>query len=88
MNPAGVFGHGFNDDLEMGGPVPNGARQANLSAQMLPFLEEIALNEQGHALFTRQAGSTQPCPTIDFTGGYAYLPFPCPLQLFLSAAPQ
>ena len=35
-----------------------------------PFMEEIALNEQGHALFTRQAGSTIPCPLVDFDGGF------------------
>ena len=25
---------------------------------------------QGHALFTRQAGSAYPCPLLDFTGGF------------------
>ena len=25
---------------------------------------------QGHALFTRQAGSSLPCPQVDFTGGF------------------
>lgn len=25
---------------------------------------------QGHALFTRQAGGANPCPTIDFTGEF------------------
>ena len=25
---------------------------------------------QGHALFTRQAGGTNPCPQVDFTGGF------------------
>lgn len=25
---------------------------------------------QGHALFTRQAGGTNPCPLVDFTGGF------------------
>ncbi len=25
---------------------------------------------QGHALFTRQAGSTLPCPPIDFQNGF------------------
>ena len=25
---------------------------------------------QGHALFTRQAGSTIPCPLVDFDGGF------------------
>ena len=25
---------------------------------------------QGHTLFTRQAGSSIPCPLVDFTGGF------------------
>ena len=25
---------------------------------------------QGHVLFTRQAGALNPCPAIDFTGGF------------------
>ena len=25
---------------------------------------------QGHALFTRQAGGNNPCPALDFTGGF------------------
>lgn len=25
---------------------------------------------QGHALFTRQAGGVNPCPALDFTGGF------------------
>ena len=25
---------------------------------------------QGHALFTRQAGGVNPCPQVDFTGGF------------------
>ena len=33
-------------------------------------MEEVALNEQGHALFTRNAGSALPCPQVDFTGGF------------------
>jgi hypothetical protein len=28
------------------------------------------LNEQGHALFTRQAGGRNPCPLVDFDGGF------------------
>ena len=61
---------GFIDNLNLNGPVPIGARQANLTERTRPFLEEVALNEQGHALFTRQAGSTIPCPLVDFTGGF------------------
>ena len=61
---------GFIDNLNLGGPVPIGARQANLTEATRPFLEEVALNEQGHALFTRQAGSTIPCPLVDFTAGF------------------
>jgi hypothetical protein len=66
----GAFGHGFFNNLSMGGPKPLGARKANLSPEVLPFAQEIALSEQGHALFTRQAGSTIPCPVIDFVGGF------------------
>jgi hypothetical protein len=66
----GAFGRGFLGDLAKGGPTPIGAQKANLSATNLPYMEEVALNEQGHALFTRQAGGANPCPTIDFTGGF------------------
>jgi hypothetical protein len=66
----GAFGHGFFNNLSMGGPKPIGARKANLSPEVLPFAQEVALSEQGHALFTRQAGSTIPCPVIDLVGGF------------------
>lgn len=46
------------------GPRPIGAKQAHLSKDVLPFVQEIALSEQGHALFTRQAGSLAPCPGL------------------------
>ena len=42
----GTFGHSFNNNLTLGGPTPIGARKANLSDAVLPFMEEIALNEQ------------------------------------------
>lgn len=42
----GAFGHGFNNNMSLGGPTPIGARKANLSAEVLPYVEEIALNEQ------------------------------------------
>ena len=48
---------GFNDNLTLGGPVPVGARKANLSNEVQMHMEEVALNEQGHALFTRQVGA-------------------------------
>ena len=34
------------------------------------FMRPFQLLLQGHALFTRQAGSAQPCPVLDFTGGF------------------
>ena len=34
--------------------MPIGAKKANLSQEVQSHLEEVALNEQGHALFTRQ----------------------------------
>jgi hypothetical protein len=66
----GAFGTGFRNNLNLGGPTPIGAQKANISAENLPYMEEVALNEQGHALFTRHAGSSLPCPLVDFTGGF------------------
>ncbi len=31
---------------------------------------DVLCRRQGHALFTRQAGSSDPCPLVDFTGGF------------------
>ena len=42
----GAFGRGFINDLGKGGPQPIGAQKANLSATNLPYMEEVALNEQ------------------------------------------
>ena len=42
----GAFGFGFVGNLELGGPAPIGARKANLSDAVEPFLQEIALSEQ------------------------------------------
>ncbi len=42
----GTFGYGFNNNLTLGGPTPIGARKANLSDDVLPFMQEVALNEQ------------------------------------------
>lgn len=42
----GTFGYGFLDNLTLGGPTPIGARKANLTERTLPYLEEVALNEQ------------------------------------------
>lgn len=33
-------------------------------------LKSYCMCLQGHALFTRQAGSTIPCPLVDFDGGF------------------
>ena len=57
-------------DLEMGGPIPNGGMKANMDQYYEAHMQEVALNEQGHAAFTRAAGSNLPCPAIDFTGGW------------------
>ncbi len=45
----GVFGHGFIENLELGGPPPIGARQAPLTEATRPYLQEIALSEQARA---------------------------------------
>lgn len=66
----GAFGRGFVGDLSKGGPAPIGVRKANVSAANLPYAQEVALNEQGHALFARQAGGRYPCPAIDILGGF------------------
>ncbi|KAL3144311.1 hypothetical protein ABBQ32_14189 [Trebouxia sp. C0010 RCD-2024] len=66
----GAFGFGFVGNLELGGPSPIGARKANLSPEVTPYMQEIALSEQGHALFVRQAGGVLPCPQVDFVGGF------------------
>ncbi|KAK9837750.1 hypothetical protein WJX74_004245 [Apatococcus lobatus] len=66
----GTFGRGFLDNLTLGGPEPLGVRKANLSAEAMTYMEEVALNEQGHALFTRHAGSNLPCPLVNVTGGF------------------
>ena len=42
----GTFGRGFLDNLEEGGPTPIGVRKANLSAEAMTYMEEVALNEQ------------------------------------------
>ncbi len=55
----GTFGHGFINNLELGGPTPIGAKAANLTEATRPFLEEVALNEQvRRAGRTRAEGST------------------------------
>lgn len=66
----GTFGRGFTGNLGLGGPQPIGARRANLTEKTLPYLQEVALNEQGHALLTRQMGGKNPCPVTDPTGGF------------------
>lgn len=45
----GTFGHGFINNLNLGGPQPIGARQANLTEFTRPYLQEIALSEQVQA---------------------------------------
>ncbi len=38
--------HGFIDNLQLGGPIPIGARKAPLSEKYLSMMQEVALNEQ------------------------------------------
>lgn len=42
----GAFGRGFLGDVAKGGPTPMGAMKANISAGNLPYMEEVAPNEQ------------------------------------------
>ena len=39
-------------NLELGGPAPIGARKANLSPKIEPFMQEIALSEQVSMLYS------------------------------------
>lgn len=67
----GVQGQDFKADLLGPNPKPSkGLRKANLSPRTKALLEEVALSEQGHALYTRQAGSTVPCPYVDYDKGF------------------
>jgi hypothetical protein len=66
----GVFGRGLLNNVTLGGPEPIGVGAAAISATNRPFLEEIALNEQGHVTFTRAAGSAIPCPAADYITGF------------------
>ena len=61
----GTFGRGFTGDLALGGPTPRGARQARLSPDVLPYLQEVAPNEQ--ARMRHDLCSWRPsriCPTL------------------------
>ncbi len=49
--------------MELGGPTPLGARKANLTERTLPFMEEVALNEQVRAFTVpmKLEMPTKPC---------------------------
>ncbi|KAL0047027.1 hypothetical protein WJX82_004476 [Trebouxia sp. C0006] len=67
----GVQGQDFKAELLGPNSKPSkGLRKANLSPRTKALLEEVALSEQGHALYTRQAGSTVPCPYVDYDKGF------------------
>lgn len=67
----GVQGQDFKADLLGPNSKPSkGLRKANLSPRTKALLEEVALSEQGHALYTRQAGATVPCPYVDYDKGF------------------
>jgi len=42
---------GVAGNLNLGGPAPVGARKANLSAAVEPYMQEIALSEQVTSAF-------------------------------------
>ena len=42
----GVFGRNVSANLTRGGPAPLGAKQANLTEAVRPYVQEIALSEQ------------------------------------------
>ncbi|KAK9838436.1 hypothetical protein WJX84_012138 [Apatococcus fuscideae] len=66
----GALGLDFNDNLTLGGPLSIGYGKANLSPDVTAALAEVAVSEQGHALFTRHAGGVLPCPLVNYTAGF------------------
>lgn len=66
----GTFGRGFLDNLTLGGPEPIGVRKANLSAEAMTYMEEVALNEQVNVVCREGLNSlprgafSLPCPTV------------------------
>lgn len=57
-----------------GGPI-QGARRANLSTEILAFVQEVARDEVGHVRLMREALGAEAidCPTIDVTAGFTAL---------------
>jgi hypothetical protein len=67
-----AFGENIPADLfKNGGPV-EGGRKANLSNEMQPWIEEVALDEQGHVRMIREVLGERsvPCPRVDIIGGF------------------
>jgi hypothetical protein len=48
FDSAATFGVPLDPLLQAGGPGAIGARRANISAELLPFLQETARDEAGH----------------------------------------
>lgn len=67
-----AFGYIIPDDLLLGGGPILGGKRANLSNEMQPWVEEVALNEQGHVRMIREVLGRRsvPCPKIDLIGGF------------------
>lgn len=67
-----AFGENIPSDLfKNGGPVLGGKR-ANLSNEFQAWVEEVALDEQGHVRMIREVLGERsvPCPKVDLIGGF------------------
>jgi hypothetical protein len=68
-----AFGGDIPADLLSDGAGPiMGAKKAALSNQLQPYIEEVALDEQGHVRLIREVlgDRSPPCPPVDVMGGF------------------
>jgi hypothetical protein len=69
FDSAATFGVPLDPLLQAGGPGAIGARRANISAELLPFLQETARDEAGHVRLIREALGplASPCPLVNIS---------------------
>ncbi|GAB4821503.1 hypothetical protein N2152v2_008549 [Parachlorella kessleri] len=70
-----AWGQGMNPQNFGNGPAPIGGRKANLSAEILPWVEEVAHNEIGHVRLLREAlgAAALPCPLVNIDQAFQEL---------------
>ncbi|GAQ87523.1 hypothetical protein KFL_003580160 [Klebsormidium nitens] len=69
FDSAATFGVPLDPLLQAGGSGAIGARRANISADILPFLQETARDEAGHVRLIREALGplASPCPLVNIS---------------------